>query len=240
MGRRNFPINDTIISRINTPQTNVYPDTRDFLNIEQYYTEDNIATTQELLNINMKHTLHLIDTLKPTHVYIIPPLPREHRYRIHHYDEYNAAAYLLTLLLHDTLHLTVYNDCLIQLLNPFIQTWSISSHERKLMYTEFKYTNNHQYIHFTSDFYKEMYEEVIHQVQNPPPLQPPKPVTPPTSQPPTPSTSTVRTTTSTSSSQVKDATTTPLPVPFPALPTPIGQASKASPWVPLHVGLPGN
>ena len=36
------------------------------------------------------------------------------------------------------------HDSLIKLLHPFINIWSILCHNRKHMYTEYKYTNSHQ------------------------------------------------------------------------------------------------
>ena len=90
----------------------MYPTDRDFLDIERLYTEDNINAVKEIFDIQVSHLESLLDVLKPARVYIVPPLPRQHKDIYKYYEKYNAAAYLLTLLMQDKLHnqimLTLY------------------------------------------------------------------------------------------------------------------------------------
>ena len=181
----------------------MYPTDRDFLDIERLYTEDNINAVKEIFDIQVSHLESLLDVLKPARVYIVPPLPRQHKDIYKYYEKYNAAAYLLTLLMQDKLHNQIINKCLIKTiqLEQFKDIWSMSSGERSLIYHEFKNTNNDKGVHFVEGEYELMYKEIIfqirrditsqtHQSPTPQPLkpQPSKPQPPPsqlpTTQPP--------------------------------------------------------
>ena len=174
----------------------------------------------------MNHINTLITKLQPSQLYIIPPIPRQHQHYPDHYDNYNATAYLLTLMLHDTLHGHIQNGCLINTLHLklFKDMWATSSRQRNHMYTEYYHRNNSQFIHLTESLYKDMYKEVILQItQN-------------------------RTTATTTTTQPSLTASSPPPPPnqqpsppppaddeesFPQLPSAAGPVSDSSQWVSL-------